>query len=232
MSSSAAKPLSSTSHSLKMGVKKLLETGLSFHTNWQAHPQRLPLTSSLTSLETGQDPAWSELTTWPNHNFRKATNQIRSFFPRFGQPAQNIYDQWVCLRDPTETWANEKLGYLVDMFPQLCETYILDGFDQYDPKLTESESGLQLRDSKRKFTPYWYPTVLLNLDVKKALPEGGRKFLFSRLQAKQIRNGRYDLEVVVWDEEDEIVALSHHVCFVVGAERNLAKRTTGGNSKI
>lgn len=55
--------------------------------------------------------------------------------------------------------------------------------------------------------------------------------MFSRLQAKQIKNGRYDLEVVVWDEEDEIVALSHHVCFVVSAERNLAKRTTGG-SKI
>ncbi|KAF2209984.1 hypothetical protein CERZMDRAFT_113679 [Cercospora zeae-maydis SCOH1-5] len=204
------------------------EVGLSFHTNWQAHPIRLPLTSTLSALELGQDPAWTELTTWPNHHFRKATTQIRSWFPRSGQQAQNIYDQWVCLRDPAETWTNEKLGYLVDMFPQLCETYILDGFDQYDPKLTESDAGRKLRDSKKKFTPYWYPTVLLNLDVKKALPPGGRKFLFSRLQAKQIRNGRYDLEVVVWDEEDEIVALSHHVCFAVSAERNLAKRTTGG----
>lgn len=61
------------------------------------------------------------------------------------------------------------------------------------------------------------------------------RFLCTRLQTKVIREGRYDLEVVVWDEIGEVVALSHHVCFVVSAERNLKKRRTreeGGGSKM
>jgi len=72
------------------------------------------------------------------------------------------------------------------------------------------------------------------LDVKKLLPQGGVRFLSTRLQTKVIREGRYDLEVVVWDEMGEVVALSHHVCFVVSAERNLRKRRTReeGGSKI
>jgi hypothetical protein len=129
----------------------------------------------------------------------------------------------MCLRDPNETWTNEKLGFICDLFPQICETFILKGVDQYSP----DGSG-----AKGEKIPFWYPTLLLNLDVKKALPDGGVKFLFTRLQTKAIKNGRYDLEVVVMDPEGEIVALSHHVCFAVSAERNLAKRKEEGEAKL
>jgi len=37
-------------------------------------------------------------------------------------------------------------------------------------------------------------------------------------------NGRMDLEVVIMDGAGELVALSQHVCLIVGADRNLAKR--------
>jgi len=191
------------------------EEGVSFNTNWSPHPKRVPLSSTLPALEAGQDPSWAELPSWPNTKFRKATGQIRSWFPTAGQPAQNIYDEWMCLRDPTERWTNEKLGFLVDLFPQICEVFILNGVDQYHPTLAPTEP---------KHLPYWYPTLLLNLDIKKALPAEGVKFLFTRLQTKVIKNGRYDLEVVVMDEGGDVVALSHHVCFIVGAERNTSAR--------
>lgn len=71
---------------------------------------------------------------------------------------------------------------------------------------------------------FWYPTVLLNMDMKKALPEEGVEFLFVRIQAKRIRNGRFDLEVMIWDETGNVVVLSHHVCLVVSAARNTAQR--------
>ncbi|EME80165.1 uncharacterized protein MYCFIDRAFT_31682 [Pseudocercospora fijiensis CIRAD86] len=183
------------------------EVGVSFDTHWTAHPERIPLTSPLSALEKGQDPKWSELHEWPNSAFRKATRQLRAWFPRDGQPRQNIYDMWTCLRDPSETWTNEKLGFLVDMFPQVCETFY--------------------RKFTRNRVPFWYPTLLLNLEVKKVLPEGGAKFLFTRLQTKVIRNGRYDLEIIVMDEKGEMVALSHHVCFALSAERNSAGRNGG-----
>jgi hypothetical protein len=69
--------------------------------------------------------------------------------------------------------------------------------------------------------------VLLNLDVKKSLPEGGVEWLFVRVATKQIKNGRMDLEITILDEAGEIVALSHHVALAVPAERNIAKRKTG-----
>lgn len=166
---------------------------------------------------------WTEKREWPNAQFRKATNQIRAWFPRGGQVSRNIYDMWTCLRDPNERWTNEGLGFVVDMFPQVCETYFL-GFDQYDPKLDEKYSREEVQELSRGRAPFWYPTLLLNLEVKKALPAEGVRFLCTRLQTKSIKNGRYDLEVIIWDDEGDIVALSHHVCFAVSSERNVAAR--------
>jgi acyl-CoA thioesterase FadM len=77
---------------------------------------------------------------------------------------------------------------------------------------------------------FWYPTVLLNIDFKKPLPEEGVEWLFVRVDTKQIKNGRMDLEVVILDEGGDIVALSQHVALAVGSERNIAARKTG--SKI
>lgn len=132
----------------------------------------------------------------------------------------------MCFRDPSERWTNEKLGFLVDLFPQVSETFMLNGENQYDPTRVRRSS----KDFKN--VGFWYPTLLLNLDIKKALPEGGVKFLFTRLQAKVIKNGRYDLEIIVMDEQGDIVALSHHVCLVVDVARNLAARSTTAPTKL
>jgi hypothetical protein len=87
------------------------------------------------------------------------------------------------------------------MFPQIIESY---------------------RD--KSLGPFWYPTLLLNLDIKKDLPPEGVKWLAVRVQMKKIKNGRMDLDVHVLDAEGEVVALSHHVGLVVDASRNLADR--------
>merc|ERR1712014_124972 len=50
------------------------------------------------------------------------------------------------------------------------------------------------------------------------------KFLFVRVQSKMIKNGRYDLEIIIKDAGGDLVALSHHVVLAVSAERNTAAR--------
>ena len=52
----------------------------------------------------------------------------------------------------------------------------------------------------------------------------GVKWLSIRVQTKQVKNGRMDLEVHVRDEAGDLVALSHHVAFVISAARNTAAR--------
>jgi len=72
--------------------------------------------------------------------------------------------------------------------------------------------------------PFWYPTLLLNLDIKKALPSEGVRWLHIRAEVKRIQKGRMDIEVFVHDANGDLVALSHHVGFVMDASRNLASR--------
>ena len=104
----------------------------------------------------------------------------------------------------------KSLGYVADAFPQIVES-----FREY------AQESVPWQHRKGNL---WYPTVLLNLEMKKVLPPHGVEWLFVRVRAKQIKSGRMDLEVVILDDGGELVALSQHVCLIVGADRNLAKR--------
>ena len=122
------------------------------------------------------------------------------------------------------------MGFVADMFSQVVESFI-HGSDPYH--VTDAFTG-----EKKPLARFWYPTVVLNLDVKKALPEEGVEWLFARSRSKMIKNGRFDIEVAIFDQWGELVALSHHVTLVLGTERNMAKRRrkdsgeNGGRSKI
>jgi hypothetical protein len=204
------------------------EEGVSFATAWKLQPPPCP--ADLSKFDRDEDALWGERKRWPFSDFRKATLNVRSWFPRAGQPVAGVIDEWLSLKNG-ENWTNESLGSVVDTFPQVIETYILGD----DPYSVDNEKGTPSKDSKKSGSVgFWYPTVLLNLDVKKALPKGGVKYLHVRLQAKQIKNGRFDLEIVVLDEGGDLVALSHHVCFAVSAARNTAARRTvdAGETKL
>jgi hypothetical protein len=203
------------------------EQGSSFDTHWVSRAELSGV--DVATLENGTNPVYVEKQAWPETKFRKATTHYRSWFPRKGQPVQSGYDFWSCPTNPEERWTPETLGYLVDSFPQILESYLYGGLDPYSVKLDTDPSLRELRKERAKdLKPHWYPTVLLNIDVKKLLPEEGVKFLFTRVQAKQIKNGRYDVEVIILDEGGDIVALSHHICLAVSAERNMAARRKGG----
>ena len=143
--------------------------------------------------------------------------QMRIYLPRGGrQAADSLCDEWVRFADPAQRFTDASLGLVSDLWPQVIESLVAARQVQDIPS-----SGNTKRQPLAKF---WYPTLLLNLDIKKALPAEGVEWLFVRVRAKQIRNGRQDLEVVILDQQGEIVALSHHVALVLDAKRNTAKR--------
>lgn len=178
------------------------EEGLTFDTQYTMTPPPPPV--DLAKLEKNEDPNWDMEGQVPFHKFRKASQKLIWCFPKHGHVKRSIADEWICFRDG-QNFTQTSLGFAADMFPQIVEFW------------RDKSSG-----------PFWYPTLLLNLDVKKALPEEGVKWLQVRVETKQIKNGRMDLEVHVYDAGGDLVALSHHVTFVLSAERNMAARSKPG----
>ena len=203
------------------------ESGLSLPTKWSLHPP--PPSSDITKFSNNNDPNWELHTGTPYAEFRKATARAQFVLPRSGQPEYSIADEWIRFSNG-ERFTTESLGYVVDMSPQIVEGYRgSDGVISANPLKTNDipkTHTTNLNEIKRSgLAVYWYPTLLLNLEIKKLLPPEGVEWLFVRFRAKQIQNGRMDMEVVVLDEGGDIVALSQHVALIVGSERNLAQRS-------
>lgn len=207
------------------------EVGISARTNWVLEPgisggSGVDGGVDLGALgRTGKDGAWERVHA-PFLEFRKATRHLEMFSPlrqRQGQGQVSesnggkppVIDQWARFRpggDPNGRWTNEALVYLADMFPGA-----LQGFDRMAAS-AQGSTGLEL-DGK-----FWYPTVTLNIDLKKRLPVEGEEWLYSRVVSKAMRNGRMDIEVVVMDTRGEVVAVGSQVGLVLSASRNVGQR--------
>ena len=132
-------------------------------------------------------------------------------------------------------WTDDALGFVIDMFPMVLESLDdepwKDGLEGQGQGQDQGSQRDTMIGSNYAGPKYWYPTVVLNVDFKKKLGVEGVEWLYSRVQAKRLRNGRLDLDIVVLDETGDVVALSNHVALVVGAERNLSARGSNGNGK-
>ena len=188
------------------------ERGVSLPTGFNIESP--PPSVDLKALSEGQDENWEPLKL-PSGGFAsiRSLKNFQYFAPRRGQVKKSIVD--LCIRLACgEGFTNASLGYVADCLPYVVEAYrppkSADG--------TEPQAPFAFNDI------FWYPTVALNLEAKKALPPTGVEWLRMRVAAKQIKNGRLDLEVIIMDENGELVALSQHVNMIVGGERNLAER--------
>jgi hypothetical protein len=207
------------------------ETGLTLPTRFELRPA--PIAADLPALLAhGEDRNWGLRRAQAFPKFRRAgKNLLMHLEKQDRRPADRsraILDQWVRF-SPFERpgkWTNDCLGFVVDMFPQIVESYV--NAERGESDLEEKEP-----DQSNPRPKYWYPTLALNLDVKKLLPEEGAEWLFVRVQASVIKNGRIDLHVTVLDEAGEVVALSTHCSLVMDATRNTTRNSKKRNdSKI
>ncbi|KAJ5166618.1 uncharacterized protein N7482_005399 [Penicillium canariense] len=205
------------------------EVGISAATGWTLHPTPAPgsLAGGKVDLpalgRTGNDGAWTKLNP-PFPEFRRAAAQLELYGPGTGKSQRQhtgtmAVDQWARFRpggDQSGRWTDAAVAYLVDMFPMA-----LDGLDTMSATAVAKAKGEPVSEQMAKF---WYPTVTLNIDMKKRLPAGGVEWLYSRIVTKVVRDGRTDLDVTVLDENGEVIALSTQVGLVVSASRNVGSR--------
>ncbi|KAH8815256.1 thioesterase-like superfamily-domain-containing protein [Xylogone sp. PMI_703] len=195
------------------------EEGVSFSTGWELEPAPPPV--DFKALVENKDRHWAAGGKIPFAQFRKATMMTQFYFPRDGNKDPRFSDEWIRLATG-EKWTNAALGYVADMWPMPVERFI-GSADPYDANASEK--------TKARIARHWYPTLVLNLDFKKALPDEGVEWLFARVNVKQIKNGRMDLDIIIKDAEGDIVAISNHSALALDASRNTAQRGQG-KSKI
>jgi hypothetical protein len=200
------------------------ESGLSLPTSFSLrHPVAAPPRPDFAALkrdEDGGDAHWARYR-FPRGSplgYSRCLRNTVYYEPRGGQPTRTVIDKWVRLASG-ERFTPASLAFVADCWPYVVEAW--------RPTATTEQEA---EESAVPFAPearFWYPTVVLNLEVKKALPEEGVEWLQLRIQSKQIKNGRFDLEVLILDQEGDLVALSNHVNLILGSDRNMAGRKRG-----
>ncbi|SPQ25001.1 9ad02c6d-722b-4c86-8ea3-fe380191b6f1 [Thermothielavioides terrestris] len=202
------------------------EQGISLPTSFSLqHPVAAPPRPDFAALRQDRDAHWWRLRqrgSTPASYTRNRQN-LAYYEPRGGQRTKTVIDKWVRLASG-EKFTAASLAYVADCWPYMVEVW--------RPSRAEAEEKRR-RGESVPFAPnalFWYPTVVLNLEVKKALPADGVEWLQLRIQSKQIKDGRFDLEVLVLDEHGDLVALSNHVNLILDSERNLAERSRGASA--
>ncbi|KAL9573113.1 hypothetical protein ACKAV7_002798 [Fusarium commune] len=186
------------------------EQGLSLPTGFELSAP--PPSVDLTKLATDEDPNWNRL-----HmvvmDVAPMMQHVEFYSPKHKQTPAAAWDLWLRMSN-NERWTTWALGYITDVAPAL----IIEGYRPTDLDAPVPE------DSFAFDKIFWMPTVSMSLDVKKALPKEGEEWLRIRISAKVIKNGRYDAEVIVFDREGDVVALSNHVALTLDGERNWGRK--------
>ncbi|KID97175.1 thioesterase family protein, partial [Metarhizium majus ARSEF 297] len=209
-------------------------TGRSMPTGYEGTPAAsLPPVPEFAALKaTGSDRVW-EQSKWPEVLKTSASNGNWKFFlPRQGPLSPGVLDMWVCLANG-ENITQSTLPYAADAFPHSLHTFLttpkIRGLleapppDKVEDAMTR-EAREEVARKNRQRGSMWFPTVLLNLEAKTRLPKEGVEWLAVRVTAKQIKDGRFDLDVVMRDVDGELVALSQQVALMVSWERNVGKK--------
>ncbi|KAK5655630.1 hypothetical protein OQA88_5561 [Cercophora sp. LCS_1] len=186
-----------------------LEKGLTLPTGFALHNPPPPK-PDFTALLQSNDAQWTKLKVRPPLNAIAALQNLQMFVPRSPTTEKSQVDFWTRFTSG-EKFTNDSLAFILDSLPYTIEAY---------RPLTGDEPNAAFPID----TMMWYPTVVMNMDLKQALPDDGVDWLRLRIQTKLIRNGRLDLEVLVYNEQEELIALGHHVNLIVSAERNSAGR--------
>lgn len=211
-------------------------SGITLETGWEvspaaALPRPLPdfaaLLRETSSGGGGGDGFWEEQRAPASGMFRSLQNW-RFFLPRGGPLEPGVVDMWVC-RSNGERVRQAALPYVVDSFPYSLHTFLMSPELRAMLAAPREKAGgdakvEETHQRNEQRAGLWFPTVVMNLEVKTALPEEGLEWLAVRVQSKLIKDGKFDTDVLVRDQDGEVVALAQQVSMILSMERNTAKR--------
>ncbi|TGJ82978.1 hypothetical protein E0Z10_g5806 [Xylaria hypoxylon] len=210
-----------------------------------ALPNPLPDFNALKA--SGIDGGWEENRLPSPSQLLHSLRNWHFYVPRAGPLTPGVLDMWIRAASG-ERMTQAVLPYVVDSFPLTVHAYLaapeLRELLMGPPSDRDRKPGSSGKNKTSKTNDrdeegqiearmsLWFPTVVMNLEVKAALPEEGVEWLNVRVTSKQIKDGRFDLDVLVRDVEGEIIALSHQVALILSMERNTAKTKPSAKTSL
>lgn len=211
--------------------------GVNYDTNYRLLPAAAP--ADVLKLASGTESHWAKWTfPWHRKSLLKPYTHYHFYIPINGPPHPSLTDIWITPENPDDVFTTETLGSIADIWPRMVENYCPESEWSTASLVHRALEGTQTSSVDADFglgrhpQAFWYPTLSMTLEIKKVLPPQGVKWLFMRAQAKEIKNGCMDAEVTILDQSSELVALSHHVCLVIGNEDGPLKTTQHKAGKL
>ena len=207
--------------------------GYTFGTRWALDPPPIP--ASISALAEDTDSNWISYQT-PYHpaSFRRVQSYLKFHVP-YDLHEPSIRDQWVTPSDPSTMFTNETIAFVADLSLPILDNFYPDiSTGGQAATVAAALEQKRERETGSYRTPdassgsYEAPAMITSLatmiEIKKRLPPGGTRWLFVRAQAKQIKDGKMSMEVVVLDEGMELVALSSHLYHIIDLSRARADK--------
>lgn len=95
---------------------------------------------------------------------------------------------------------------------------------------TKDWRPLDLDGSKKMMLQTVHVTLSMSTEIKKNLPAEGVRWLYMRTEAKSIVDGRMDLQILMFDETMDLVAVTAQVAHIIPAAQKKQKPSKGTSS--
>lgn len=204
------------------------EQGVTMPTGWEL--PLAPPSVDLKALAQNQDKNWQR-TYLPVTSVLPSLSNLETYAPRAGRAGPATHDYWIRLANG-EKFQPSDLGYVADCMSMMPVEGYRPLSDDLDDSSLKVANGIIDNSGYPSDMSFWYPTLAINLDIKKRLSAQGDEWLRVRIATKRIQNGRIDLEFLVFDADNDYVAGSHHVALAVDSSKNYAKREKPARYKI
>ncbi|GAT22713.1 PKS-like enzyme [Aspergillus luchuensis] len=207
--------------SVDIGITNPSITGITIQTDWRLFTPPSPV--DLTKLETDSDPNWisCHCAFYPE-GFRRGSRPSES-----GGKAR---------------WTNDMVQFVGDMPLPIQENYVrheegkpfpmgsiaamLEFAKRQEKARNEGRSDWRVLndDGTKKFSGKLLNVSLtLSTEIKQRLPAEGVRWLYLRTECKRILNGQMDMEVLIFDERMDLIAISQQIAALVPANSKIQK---------
>ena len=178
-------------------------------------PQFIPPPSLPLSLN-AQGPGWRKVEI-PYPDFRRAARQTEFYAFEDVRDEWAIVRQWARFRPGGKEgrWTNASVPYLIDLFPITLAR--MEVMANAEVRREDTAAGRNTNES----TPFWFPTLALQADYRKELPEEGVEWLYSQVVLRTLEKGRTIIDVTMMDEAGDSVAVAVQTGLVMAGARNL-----------